>query len=51
MELRLPHHSSFFFFFFFTAAFYSLSLQVAKRSHLCCSFPFAWPDPELWLFQ
>lgn len=24
---------------------------MAKRSHLCCSFPFAWPDPELWLTQ
>lgn len=37
--------------FFLTVAFFSLTVRVVKCSHLCGSFPFAWPDPELWLSQ
>lgn len=35
--------------FFLTVAFLSLTVRVVKCSLLCGSFPFAWPDPELWL--
>lgn len=34
---------------FLTVAFFSLTVREVKCSHLCDSFPFAWPDLELWL--